>query len=198
MSVKEFFAFPSLKQTVIEYLKNKADYVSLENRFKKPFRAHLNKHREHLGPGTINPEEPPLTDESEAQAAWFVSDGFHSVRCQFSKKCRAKFSETYPESVRLYNLVNMLICIERYTVELRSTAKPASQQESFDLFKRSSASSDVRFLKNLEVVMVIEELRVISFDRYGMKFPSSVAFDDQVLAHLNYLRHFLMKQVLLA
>lgn len=55
----------------------------------------------------------------------------------------------------------------------------------------------MRFLKNLEVVMVVEELRVISFDRFGMKFPSSVAFDDQVRTHLNYLRHFLMKQVLL-
>ena len=48
----------------------------------------------------------------------------------------------------------------------------------------------------MEVVLVIDELRVISFDRFGMKMPSSVAFDDQVRVHLNYLRHFLMKQVL--
>ena len=49
-------------------------------------------------------------------------------------------------------------------------------------------------IKNLEVVLVIDELRVISFDRYGMKMPSSVAFDDLVRTNLSYLRHFLMKQ----
>ena len=66
-----------------------------------------------------------------------------------------------------------------------------------NLFKGSSIASDVRSLKNLEVVLVIDELRVISFDRFGMKMPSSVAFDDQVRIYLSYLRHFLMKQVLL-
>ena len=33
-------------------------------------------------------------------------------------------------------------------------------------------------IKHIEVVLVIDELRVISFDRFGMQFPSSVAFDD--------------------
>ena len=47
MSVKEFFAFANIKQTVIEYLKNKADFENLPEKFKKPFRAHINKH---LGP----------------------------------------------------------------------------------------------------------------------------------------------------
>ncbi len=54
-------------------------------------------------------------------------------------------------------------------------------------------ANDVRSLKNLEAVLVIDELRVISFDRFGMKMPSSVAFDDQIRVHLSYLRHFLMK-----
>lgn len=49
----------------------------------------------------------------------------------------------------------------------------------------------------MEAVLVIDELRVISFDRFGMKMPSSVAFDDQVRVHVSFLRHFLMKQVLL-
>ena len=44
-------------------------------------------------------------------------------------------------------------------------------------------------------MLVIDELRVISFDRFGMKMPSSLAFDDQVRSHLNVLRHFLMKQL---
>lgn len=33
-------------------------------------------------------------------------------------------------------------------------------------------------IKSLEVVLLVDELRVISFDRYGVKLPSSVAFDD--------------------
>ena len=45
MSVKEFFAFPSIKSYVIEYLKVKADYDVLSFKFKKAFRAHINKHQ---------------------------------------------------------------------------------------------------------------------------------------------------------
>lgn len=51
--------------------------------------------------------------------------------------------------------------------------------------------------RHAEVVLVIDELRVISFDRFGMQMPSSVAFDDQVRSYLGFLRHFLMKQALL-
>ena len=52
-------------------------------------------------------------------------------------------------------------------------------------------------LKNIEVVLIVDELRVISFDRFGMSMPSSLAFDDQVRAYLSVLRHFLMKQLIL-
>ena len=48
-------------------------------------------------------------------------------------------------------------------------------------------------MKQLEVVLVIDELRVISFDRFSMKMPSSVAYDDQVRIHLNFLKHSLTK-----
>jgi hypothetical protein len=45
MIVKEFFAFANIKGTVIEYLKNRADFESLPDKNKKPFRAHINKHQ---------------------------------------------------------------------------------------------------------------------------------------------------------
>ena len=45
MSVKEFFAYPSIKLTVIEFLKNRSDFNSLPEKLKKPFRAHINKHQ---------------------------------------------------------------------------------------------------------------------------------------------------------
>ena len=44
MSVKEFFAYANIKQTVVEFLKNKGDFESLQPKHKKPFRAHINKH----------------------------------------------------------------------------------------------------------------------------------------------------------
>jgi hypothetical protein len=45
MSVKEFFAFANIKQSVVEFLKNKGDFDQLPAKYKKPFRALINKHR---------------------------------------------------------------------------------------------------------------------------------------------------------
>ena len=189
MSVKEFFAFSNIKQTVLEFLKIKADFENLSDKFKKPFRAHINKHQGsqgvqkgsvnqiHTVPVAENGNDGDLTD-------YFVSDGFNSIKCHFSEVCRKKFEETYPTSLHISNTVNMLLCVQNYQVELRAS-------------NANAKGSDFHSLKNLEVVLVIDELRVISFDRFGMKMPSSVAFDDQVRAHLSFLRHFLMKQVLI-
>ena len=107
--------------------------------------------------------------------------------------------------MRIYNTVNMLICVQNYYVELRCPAvgmggtggANASPMNLFSSNKSSlSLTNDMLALKNLECVLVIDELRVISFDRFGMKMPSSVAFDDQVRVHLSFLRHFLMKGLL--
>jgi len=65
------------------------------------------------------------------------------------------------------------------------------------MFASGTQDSSLALIKSLEVVLIVDELRVISFDRYGMKMPSSLAFDDQVRNHLGVLRHFLMKQLLL-
>jgi len=53
-------------------------------------------------------------------------------------------------------------------------------------------------IKTLEVVLIVDEMRVISFDRFGMRMPASLAFDDQVRSYLSVLRHFLMKQLVIA
>lgn len=44
MIIKEFFAFATIKQTVIEFLKNRGDFETLHTKHKKPFRALINKH----------------------------------------------------------------------------------------------------------------------------------------------------------
>ena len=66
------------------------------------------------------------------------------------------------------------------------------------MFERTQYKLNPNLVKNMEVVLMVDELRVISFDRFGMKMPSSLAFDDQVRSYLNVLRQFLMKQLVLS
>lgn len=42
MSLKEFFAFPVLKQSIIEFLRNKGDFAGLPDKYKKPFKGQIN------------------------------------------------------------------------------------------------------------------------------------------------------------
>lgn len=66
------------------------------------------------------------------------------------------------------------------------------------MFEKTQYKLNPNLVKNMEVVLMVDELRVISFDRFGMKMPSSLAFDDQVRSYLNVLRQFLMKQLVLS
>jgi len=47
------------------------------------------------------------------------------------------------------------------------------------------------------VVLVVDELKIISFDRFQMKLPSSVQYDDHVRTHLNFYKHFVQKRNLI-
>ena len=49
-----------------------------------------------------------------------MSDGFNSIRCSFSERCQDTFRHTYPESVRIPIIINMLICVEKFRLELRA------------------------------------------------------------------------------
>lgn len=44
---------------------------------------------------------------------------------------------------------------------------------------------------------MIDELKVISFDRFQMKLPSSVQYDDLIRIHLAYYRHYNSKRALI-
>ena len=61
------------------------------------------------------------------------------------------------------------------------------------MYAKAEQTLNAASIKSLEVVLIVDELRVISFDRFGMSMPGSLAFDDQVRAYLSVLRHFLMK-----
>jgi len=49
---------------------------------------------------------------SPAYADYFASDGFNSIRCIFSEVCKENFARMYPASIKIFNTVNMLICIQ--------------------------------------------------------------------------------------
>jgi hypothetical protein len=93
-----------------------------------------------------------ICTEDEANLDLFVSDGFNSIKCQFSQCCKEAFQKIYPASLKIYNTVNMLICVQKYSLEVKD--------------KQNS--------KEIEVVLIIDDLKVISFDQYAIKLPSSV------------------------
>lgn len=109
MSVKDFFAFANIKQTVVEFLKNRSDFESLPARNKKPFRGHINRH--FLQPSTTPGKSELEVISNDPYCDYFVSDGFNSIKCHFSEVCKETFGKMYPQSIKIYNIVNMLICI---------------------------------------------------------------------------------------
>jgi hypothetical protein len=119
MSVKEFFAYANIKQTVVEFLKNKGDFESLQPKHKKPFRAHINKHLNTTQASTnVNMSTEAFNTSIEASTSsagdFFASDGFNSIKCLFSEQCKEQFEHRYPKSLKIFNTVNMLICIQSY------------------------------------------------------------------------------------
>jgi len=137
MSVKEFFAFGSIKQTVVEFLKVRADFNLLDRKFKKSFRAHINKHsslQQASASHPLNNQTNFLDQKDDQLLDYFVSDGFHSVKCVFSDTCRQLFESTYPESVKISSIINMLVCVPNFRIELRApyTQGNQGQQEGVD------------------------------------------------------------------
>jgi hypothetical protein len=99
MSVKDFFAFANIKQTVIEFLKNRSDFETLPLRCKKPFRGHINRFLQQ--PPSTTPAKNNQVAESYSAANdpysdYFVSDGFNSIKCHFSEACKERFLKMYP------------------------------------------------------------------------------------------------------
>lgn len=79
----------------------------------------------------------------------------------------------YPASLKIYNTVNMLICVQKYQFELRQI-----ELEALPVASGSNAPTVLPTLGDVEVVLVIDDLKIISFDQYAIKLPSSVQYDD--------------------
>ena len=52
-------------------------------------------------------------------------------------------------------------------------------------------------LNKLEIILQIDSLQVISFDRFRLNLPSSIEYDQQIRTHMNFVSHYLTKQKLL-
>ena len=71
----------------------------------------------------------------------------------------------------------MLICVESFRVELRAALSGFQPSQKIDEAPEiehlpsedgKPSATEVNLIKNLEVVLVIDELRVISFDRFPL------------------------------
>jgi hypothetical protein len=62
-----------------------------------------------------------------------VSDDYSSIRCDFSQECKERFSARYPESLKIYNVANMLVCLQEYELLLKDGERnPASIMSALD------------------------------------------------------------------
>lgn len=134
--------------------------------------------------GGFNPDFNTFVPAPAPQPAsdFFVSDGFNSIRCVFSPLCKENFQRTYPSSIKIHNTVNMLICVKQYQYQIRQA---------------DSAQDDPEVQALPEVMIVVDELKIISFDRFSMKLPASVQYDDFVRVHLSFYSHFSQKATLI-
>ncbi len=69
MSVKEYFAFPLIKNKVVEFLKAKGDFEYLHQKHKRPFRVYI----------------------TEYEQEFYACDDYHQIKCIFSNQCKEKF-----------------------------------------------------------------------------------------------------------
>ena len=100
MSVKEFFAHPTIKNKVIEFLKAKGDFEYLHQKHKRPFRAYI----------------------TEVDGDFYVSDDYSQIKCSFSNACKEKFEHRYPSSINVYKVTNMLVCLQEYQLIIKNSS----------------------------------------------------------------------------
>ena len=46
----------------------------------------------------------------------------------------------------------------------------------------------------VEVIMQVDDIQVISFDKYNFKTSQSVEYDENIRIHLNFVIHYLLKK----
>lgn len=147
MSIRDFFSQSALKQSAIEFLKNKADFKTLSSKYKKAFRGilvprdKLHQHQPlkiYKSPFDMSKVDKPANREKEATL--LVSDGFHSLPCVFSEECMLDFEDSYPSCIKIHEVTNMLVCVPDFEIILHSSFEDPQNVVDHKFFAQGNAN----------------------------------------------------------
>jgi len=82
----------------------------------------------------------------------------------------------------------MLVCLQEYQLILKNG------DTDMNTMKLDQRISKLKLGSKVEVIMQIEDLQVISFDKFNFKNSQSVEYDENVRIHINFVIHFLSKK----
>ena len=119
---------------------------------------------------------------------YYVSDDYNQIKCTFSNECKERFDQRYPASLNAYKVANMLVCLQEYQLILKNG------DTDMNTMKLDQRISKLKLGSKVEVIMQIEDLQVISFDKFNFKNSQSVEYDENVRIHINFVIHFLSKK----
>ena len=105
---------------------------------------------------------------------YYVSDDYNQIKCTFSNECKERFDQRYPASLNAYKVTNMLVCLQEYQLILKNG------DTDMNTMKLDQRISKLKLGSKVEVIMQIEDLQVISFDKLRI--------------HINFVIHFLSKK----
>lgn len=148
MSIRDFFSHSVLRQSALEYLKNKADFPSLQNKYKKAFRGVLlprdrllsSKKNNTRYKGPLNTSGLESSTNLNNEARLLVSDGFNSLPCSFSEECILDFEDTYPTCIKIHEVTNMLVCILDFTILLHTNFEDPANIVDHGFFVQGGAA----------------------------------------------------------
>ena len=83
-----------------------------------------------------------------------------------------------------YKVANMLVCLQEYQLILKDA------EGNVD----NNRISKLKLGSKIDVIMQIEDLQVISFDKFNFKVSQSVEYDENIRIHMNFVIHFLSKK----
>jgi len=101
MSIKDFFTIAVLKNSAIEFLKNRAEFDTLSFKYKKPFRGQVL-------PTDVHSKYTPTAP------GFRISDGSNTIQCTYSDECLRRFEDTYPSCVKITDLNNLVVCVQQF------------------------------------------------------------------------------------
>tara|TARA_B110000285_G_C15107187_1_gene608728 strand:+ start:245 stop:652 length:408 start_codon:yes stop_codon:yes gene_type:complete len=102
----------------------------------------LNKNSPPQSKSTMGPFGTISAKNEKPEEKFYISDGFNQIACEFSPKCVELFREKYPESVKIEDLVNMLVCVYDYELILKTHFNDKSNIVDNKFFMNESVKNE--------------------------------------------------------